>query len=1538
MPSQTAYLWINGVSRGLVSCPGFSTVGGWLQVANMGQGSAQWGDFAVTDWQVIPGAQYATYFAAVGTSTTAPSGNAYVATGLNVLSVGNWLLDNETFHAPNSAFNGRNGWNSSLSAINNANAEASFIQNLTAHAGKCPDAKFCNHYVPPGVFVVNIPSSMAAVEAIDIESTSEITANDALLAAQIALSGFLACWSYAIVTVAADGYEKCLRYHRYVARRSKQLRKAYGNPGQQIVLYMWWKAVGSPFPYLTQLDVQAFYEACRLEGVDGAILAKADNPAEAAVVQNLVDTAWEPGRQAGLNVEMAGPSIPSYLFDANWRESPSMSSEFETQIDLNKDGTEQRRGLRGKPRRTLRHAGLTLSNVDAGKLLLQMREQSDTLVYHPIVQDESPLTSQASAGAGSLACETSDRRFFAGHDILLVAWNKTKTKAKIERHTITSVSAGLLDIDGVLGQTFSKGSSVYPCIVAQPNLQQTGEVVNDSVFQFNLSLAEETSASTLPPLVAPGTNPAGASTYKGLPILDIPHHWQTTSEGVTRQGRTSEIGLGTIFSIYGDAADYTGQLSFRQTDRTKAFDVLRFFDSRGGSAFPFWYPMRARALIATAKTSITLTVTDNVPLTQLTGDNKLLALWLKDGSVLIRFVVGGSSGVGTHVITLNETVSATLAEIEKISFACVARFATDAINEQWLNTQVMETGLSIKGVPFSGDLACEGQCCEAGNCACDPEGCDDPEPPPPVEPPDDPWEPGDICENGTADVPMYYDILETWNSGREPIRAADINLPDSIVLTVKNTMVVDPLHPEAPADLSDELKAVLFQPHELVYAGTITRTSEKSRNPYHYRVQGTSTPAYGRRAGGENVSNSPYWQVIYNYKINEGTPEEESHNLFIRMYAEYVDQGSGSGDTGFGMWGTAYVIWAWSTEHNDYVDGTAYAPFSGVDFSKTDPFVGGLYESLSAEVKYCHPSALFMAMCPTTWHTPIGYAYHSMLDRNQFLHECNALLPGAPWSDGGAADAIDNAVFGAAGTRRAIGSLGGWTESEFFNWVCIENGDGSGKTILKPTRPGWDEASATLTPGSADITIYVCTPNQSANAINPCEGHPDNPCQSIGGTHECWRDNSPVGTATSWIGLGIAVKTDVKVVEPCITLTSHYDASCNVTSFACHYAWLETTFKNLMVEDYGFAFGVDPDTRFIDYVQYEDNPDYIRKNWPQIQCDTAGTYWLNSVGSGSVSLTGCPSAPDGDIVCTPTTGKTVNLLVSFDDPSSTDEPEDGSLSYTVTPTGTSKVGVAFRSDVASGSISEGYLGILDMVSDKLILYVVTGTDTLSVMAETSIPDGIPVASYRLGLTAKGHTLTFVVEGLGSVTAIDCEHPAGNRPGIAALSTAAFTAQDVSLIDDNWKKVSIVGSVEGEAIITSAADLHVCKGYLSGACDGCIPEDCPGDDPGGAECNGPCSSICKHIEGNYNVASTSYPASSAEPHSFPGGWNPPNENGNCDSPSCNPPATPCGDCPPPYRGYTWNFNGDYSNSTNPATNLSIWRTGLSDWSWTVVSCP
>lgn len=1124
---------------------------------------------------------------------------------------------------------------------------------------------------------------------------------------------------------------------------------------------------------------------------------------------------------------MADPTAianPQVVFAQNWDSIPSNSCAYETQIEQNLDGSEQRKGLRGKPVRRISTASLAFSEDQSAKLYKYLTQSANGDVYMPLYSDQTEVTAGFTGGT-NLPCDTRYRRFAVGGKAMIVVLEGPNVSETIRVVTIQSLTDTAITTSGSMTGTVPVGALVFPVIESQLILGHNASLETDRVLTLASNLFERTNANTIPASIAAGTVPSGVGSLRGLPVLDMGFNWDDIQEGVLRKGSVTQVGLSNLATLYGDRATDTGSINFLTESREEAWRLIQFFDSCRGAGRPFWYPHRTAVGIPLSVASLSITVPDDVPLSEWTT-RKLVSVWYTDGSVDVRIVSGAIASSGYSILTLNSALSdPTLSNIAYVSFASLARLASDEMVENWETTEVLRTSFEIQGLPFSGDPTCIGLDCEDGDCQG--EDCDGPDDPGPDDP-GPPYKPKDRCLAGSATVPMYYDLTQTWNSGREPIRGGDLVMPDTLYIEVKNGLVYDANHPYGQ-DISDELKEALFKTHELVYVGTADR-SGKSRNPYHTRVSGASGTSFSGRSGGELVEDSPVWEAEVPYPVGE-----EDYTLTVRMYAEWVEQSDSTlGDSSFGAWGPIFCVWAFTDEIDmSYTDGATYSPFNNNTFTKEDPIIGGVYTSDADSVKWMHPQALFFAVCPTTWHSPLGYSYYSQIDRDSWRVPCFAVNSGAPWSGGTATEARLNNVFGSgvgSYRMRALGSLGGWTKSEFYNWACIENGAGAGKTILKPTNAGWDEGVGDLTL-SCDIRMDVCTPPQTA--INPCEGHPDDPYQDIGGTHEAFRDNTPADDL-SRLCYGTGDTSSLSTDQRCIVTTTVYAGGCDIVQRDCQEFSFNTVFT-LDVDDYFFGTS-DANTanRHMNWLFMSDDPEYVRQDFPSDDlCAIQSDCWSVGVGSGVIS--------SESITYTVTGGKSVGYVSRYVVPAS-DEVVDGTISCTTTRTGSQRIGLGHRVAISGGSIADGYVAEVNESANTLKIYQVTGLDTISLLGTQSVT--VPSGDYTLSFAARGSRLTASISGSvsASLTVENCDTDLTGNPAIVGFN-ANGSVNTIAVSDNNWRKLSATGRVQGKAELRAEFELEMTKGWLAtqgGSCqEGCEPEDCPGD-------GCPCTSICKEL--------------------------------------------------------------------------------------------
>lgn len=1153
--------------------------------------------------------------------------------------------------------------------------------------------------------------------------------------------------------------------------------------------------------------------------------------------------------------------LPVALFAPNWDKSIVVTSSWATDAVVGCSTDEHRQSNVDRPYRSIKTLTMLRGLGDIAGLLTEMRQQTGKRKYTPLVSDQTHTTGTASGT--NIPCDTTNRRFFIGYKVLIVSYDADFRVSQQAVSTIAALSASAITLVGgeALPISFPEGSEVYPAFEADVDLEAEADIETDQVCQVSFQARERIGTTALPALVQAGTNPPGEPTYQNIPVLVIEHDWEKGTAGEIRRGQVMTLGLDTVAEIYGDHSFATGSAQFTMLDRASAFRLLKFIDSRAGGAFSFWLPNRTSDLKPVARTSGTVwTVAKSLPLQDLL-DRRFLAFWESNTAVQLKRITGVTDGGAVWNVTVDSAV--TIASIDllyRLSFACLAKFDTDSVDEEWFTNGTMSC--SLKTVAVKANTCGDG---EDGDTECH-DDYFDPGDPTTDEDPEDPWDILDCSPAGVA-VPMFYDSTKAQNERREPIRGADLNMPEEILIRVKSGWVKDSTHSHLPA-LSEELMDLLVGDHFLNFRGTLAGV--RSRNPYHIRIYEDGFGGdWGALIAPGLLVTKKYWDVVEPYMVG-ATP----HSLTHRFVAEWTE------DRENGLWGTLFYYVAFATEVNpSYVDGTAWAPSGNLAFTKDDPYVWGRYAfggSGSIELKYAHPQALIIAHIATTLHAPNGYAWMP-LDRLRFK-PCYKLKNGAPWSEGTVADAKFNSVFGY--DQKAAMTLGGWTESKMFKYLCGENGLGAGITALKPTKAGWDEEVGELTPQNGnDLAIDCCNPGQSEQKINACDGHPDEPFEEVGGTHACFL-NSPHPNFLCFSLFSLPILT---LTESCFHITAEFEeyngAFCPGSNLSCTSNEVPTSFTPALY-NYTYNQGGNQEARYIEYREYRDDPNYERQGWVHGDGDVAD--WSQSLGTwtfGGVTFTNNSVSGSG----------TPSAFGQYNPP---DSPiDDGEISALSLNT-TAVVGFAWRRQ-PDGS---GYYCIFNRVAGSATIYRKVGVSLTTLATITSGLGG--VTNTTMVLRFEGSTFKLTIAGLLRLEVDDCAYETGDCGLIVsgALSGAQF--QEVEVTDLNWRKLSAVLSV-GSNICNVTVDPEL--GSIFATCEQDLGD--PGC-PSAESC--PCRVDTFGLVSDYVFGHDFTIDTAVAP---PGYGNP--------NPDCFEVNFGCGDCPPPFiaMGVTFPLGCDRESSVS-----------------------
>lgn len=409
------------------------------------------------------------------------------------------------------------------------------------------------------------------------------------------------------------------------------------------------------------------------------------------------------------------------LFRCEWGGGVEIQNEYRTNVSYSLSKSEQRYSLNSRPLKsqsiTLQAGGRDYSSLQTAKrapgrevsaMLSFAQRLSMAKSLWPLFSDESRTTATLSAAGTTVMCSTTNIRFFSGTRVVIVPTSDNHVDGPyyddaypLHIAEIVTVGSGQITIDAGPAADIPAGARVYPLFEAQINLAVSGSVLTDTLIEIQVSAIEEEGDTQFPGTVAVGTNPSGFQTHDGLPILDPSYNFnEEIAWGFVREGQRVSEGVGGVYEVYGSRSLYRVEAPLLALTRAEAFDLIRFFDSRGGRSEAFWlippttdyYNFIGTAM---AQTQLLLSC-GGVELDW--NFRPYVYLKKRDGTIYIREISSVARGSDdTYVVTLDTALPEALgpSNVEKVGVARKARFFDDVLVESWNTDGVMSTSLAI---------------------------------------------------------------------------------------------------------------------------------------------------------------------------------------------------------------------------------------------------------------------------------------------------------------------------------------------------------------------------------------------------------------------------------------------------------------------------------------------------------------------------------------------------------------------------------------------------------------------------------------------------------------------------------------------------------------------------------------------------------------------------------------------------------------------------------------------------------------------------
>ncbi len=387
-----------------------------------------------------------------------------------------------------------------------------------------------------------------------------------------------------------------------------------------------------------------------------------------------------------------------FPYPANWTTSITESREYKTDIMRSRDGTEQRRAMRSKPRKSISFDVL-LDGADAANFDYLMTALQPHIWMLPLWHRQRRLAAEATTGSDVLQFDSPLSHEARSGDYLILECNGKMLMQQIYAVAADRLSVTLVDELEVSLSAFTK---IYPADRAQLRSSFNARRITSGVLQASLDFS----------CLVDGSGPHVLTTSPDMvlgavEVLIRPINWVTSPElGYNWAPVIVDAELGpTAYETDGDLAVNTRQGEILTESRDEVDWWLAFFDRVRGRQVPFlmptWFDLHLHE-------PVTPGATFEVPGielgTYLPGNpvHTHLMVRLHDGSLAFYEIVflTANPDEGVTVITTAKSWDQ-LYQPWTCLQACivtVCRLASDILQINWITDEVAKITLAVQTI------------------------------------------------------------------------------------------------------------------------------------------------------------------------------------------------------------------------------------------------------------------------------------------------------------------------------------------------------------------------------------------------------------------------------------------------------------------------------------------------------------------------------------------------------------------------------------------------------------------------------------------------------------------------------------------------------------------------------------------------------------------------------------------------------------------------------------------------------------------------
>lgn len=358
--------------------------------------------------------------------------------------------------------------------------------------------------------------------------------------------------------------------------------------------------------------------------------------------------------------------------------------EFLTDIQVSKDGTEQRMALRQDPRQIFRFRfGVEEGDERTTIENLLFARQGATFGV-PVWHESAALTSDIAVGTSVIPVDSTDFADFRDTGFIVIYQDRDN----FDVATTTAKTSTSITVDVPTTNAYSAGTTVFPlrlAVMSQTSATQRYPV-NLSFMTMEFRVIDN----------FPGDiqSAAAFNTYDGKVLIDNPNFVQgTTPEQWERRVFDFDPGNGRVFrSTFTPQARHTSQRTFWTSTRQGVWELRQLLHFLHGQQISFFAPIDSNDLTATSPlvSGVNTVEVENTSYSQTVeslSPRRDIRVSFNNGSAPILRRITSAVEVSSAIerLTLDSTwpSNVPLDEIERIEFVEKQRFATDTFSIEY---------------------------------------------------------------------------------------------------------------------------------------------------------------------------------------------------------------------------------------------------------------------------------------------------------------------------------------------------------------------------------------------------------------------------------------------------------------------------------------------------------------------------------------------------------------------------------------------------------------------------------------------------------------------------------------------------------------------------------------------------------------------------------------------------------------------------------------------------------------------------------------